>query len=56
MIRTGEAMLGKTGHATENPVAEISKTALRRTQAPAEEWNRLEEDTAWSEWQRERSS
>ena len=38
----------------EAPVASVSETALLSEQALAEDWNRPEEDAAWSHLQRAR--
>jgi hypothetical protein len=40
----------------EEPIAKVSETALLSEQALAEDWNRPEEDAAWSHLQQVRSS
>ena len=40
----------------EEPAASVSETALLSEQALAEDWNRPEEDAAWSHLQQAQSS
>jgi hypothetical protein len=51
-VRLPEARRALVTILEEEPAAEVSETALMSEQSLAEDWNRPEEDEAWSHLQR----